>query len=216
MTDVLATSVGPPTPTPTPAASLPARAAAKTPYRPSAAPVHIGAFTLFACFSLLFASRMAAGEDPALGLRSGALAQPAPPGVLQKVVVTRRISLDGLTRAQIRRRDVDRVIVVRRPVHARATVAAVVAGENGVPTPTIAAATVTTPGATRRAERTSSGTGAAGAPAADPVTGPETSTPVAAPAPAAAAPAAPEPAAAAPPAAPVPAAAPAPVATTTS
>ena len=125
VTDVLATSVAPPTPAATPAAPTPLRAAAKTPYRPSSAPVHIGAFTIFACLSLFFASRMAAGEDPALGLPPGALAKPAPPGVVQRVVITRRVSVDGLTRAQIRRRGIHRVIVVRRPAAAPTTVAAV-------------------------------------------------------------------------------------------
>ena len=119
-----------------PAAAAPVRAAAavrKGPSRPSSGPVYIGAFTLFACFSLLFASRMAAGEDPALGIRPGALAQPAPPGVLQKVVITRRISVNGMTRRQMRRRGVRRVIVVRRPAAAPTTVAAVARGADGTP-----------------------------------------------------------------------------------
>lgn len=218
MTDVLATSVGPPVPAaqpPVPAAApAPVRAAttARTgPSKPSSGPVFIGAFTLFACFALLFASRMAAGEDPALGIRPGVLAQPAPPGVLQKLVVTRRISVNGLTRAQMRRRGVKRVIVVRQPAAAPATVTAVARGTTGTPSPTTVAAT-SAPAAPGRTQRSAGG----GSPVVtDQPASPQATTPTttAAPAPVATAPAAPEPTAAPTPA---PAPAPAPVATTTS
>ncbi len=209
MTDAPATSVGPPAP---PATAAPPRVTANTPYRPSSAPVHIGAFTLFACLSLLFASRMAAGEDPALGLQAGALARPAPPGVLQRVVVTRRVGVNGLTRAQIRRRGIRRLIVVRRPVAAPTTVAAVARGTDGGPSPTTAPA-MTTPGTTPRSQptagRESTGT------TTDPAATRQGTTPTAAaPDPVAAAPTAPEPVSAPTPVTPAPA--PVPVATTTS
>lgn len=221
MTDVLATSVGPPVPaaqTPVPeAAPAPVRtataatAARKGPSKPSSGPVYIGAFTLFACFALLFASRMAAGEDPALGIRPGVLAQPAPPGVLQKLVVTRRISVNGLTRAQMRRRGVRRVIVVRQPAAAPATVTAVARGTTGTPSPTTVAAT-SAPAAAGRTQRSAGGGSpvVTDQPASPQATAPTTT---AAPAPVASAPAAPEPTATP---APAPAPAPAPVATTTS
>ena len=97
----------------------------------SPAPVYLTAFTLFAGFSALFASRMVAGDDPALGLKPGYLATPAPPGVLHRVIVTRRVSVDGLSRAQIRRRGIRRVVVVRRQAAPVADARALASGTGG-------------------------------------------------------------------------------------
>ena len=215
MTDVRTSSIAPPGPLAGAATAgapsdgvSPRPVAGRGPARPSAAPVHLTAVTLFAGFCALFAARMVAGDDPALGLQPGALAAPAPPGILQKVVVTRRIRVDGLTRAQIRRRGVDRIVVVRRraPV-ATATIARVTAAE-GAPsrTPAIAGATSQ---ATTDSRRSTSGSGGSTV-VADRPSGPQATEPnAAAPAPAAASPA-PAPVAAP---APVPVIAPPPIAT---
>ena len=99
------------------------RPAAGGAWRPSAVPVHLGAAGLFVALCAVFAGRMMAGEDPALGLTTTPLGASAQPGLVRRVVVTRRIRVDGLTRAQIRGRGVDAVFVVRRPAPAAASAA---------------------------------------------------------------------------------------------
>ncbi len=107
--------------TPAPTRRSPAR-------KPGAAPVYLTAFALFAGFAAVLSARMVAGEDPALGLTvhplAAAAVTPAPP--LRKVIVTRRIRIDGLTAKQIRRRGVDRIVIVHRraPASSAATTVA--------------------------------------------------------------------------------------------
>lgn len=168
----------------------------------SPAPVYLTAFTLFAGFSALFATRMVAGDDPALGIKPGYLATPAPAGVLHRVIVTRRVRVDGLTRAQIRRRGIRRVVVVRRQAAPVAEARALANGTGGAAVPAVA---VTGGGEGPAAVEPSTTTPAAAPVAPSPVA-PTTATPTPTPAPAAAAPVP----------APTPAPAPAPVATTTS
>jgi len=105
-----------------PAAAAPRTRPVRPVRRPPRAPVYLATAALFAGFSALFCARMVAGEDPALGLTVRPLAAvvPATPTV-RKVIVTRRIRIDGLTRRQIRRRGVDRIVIVHRRAPAAAT-----------------------------------------------------------------------------------------------
>ncbi len=180
--------------------------------------IYLLAIVLFAAIGVLLSGRMAAGEDPALGLFARPLSASTQPAVVRKVVLTRRIRIDGMTAAEIRRRGVDRVLVVRRRAPAGPGMAQAVAGGAGPAAPTTAPQA---PGTLVAQEpRRSSGSRGANtvtvdSPASAP--GPATAplTPTAAPVASAPAPAA-TPAPAAAPATPTPAPAPAPVATTTS
>ena len=183
--------------------------------RPSRAPVYLAAVALFAGFSAFLSTRMLAGEDPALGLTVHPVAAVVPATPTQrKVIVTRRIRIDGLTPRQIRRRGVDRIVIVHRraPAHSTRTVAS--AGYGGGATPALASAGggVTATVSPRRRSGASGGGGNSSPAAGDPTTpssAPSSTTPAPAPTPQATAPAAQTPA-------PAPAPAPAPVATTTS
>lgn len=71
--------------------------------------VYGGSATLFVGLGAAFAVRMAAGGDPALAASSTSVA-PAPPTVVRQVIVTRRVNVDGLSAAELRRRGISEVM----------------------------------------------------------------------------------------------------------
>jgi len=184
--------------------------------RPGGAPVYLAAVVLFAGIGAMLSARMLAGEDPALGLTVHQVAAVVPVTAPQrKVIVTRRIRIDGLTPRQIRRRGVDQIVVVHRRAPAASSRAVASAGGQDPATPGLAssgAGTGTSAAPRRSTTRTGGGSDPAPVSSDPSVTTPTPSATTPAPA---AAPQATAPVQQTAPA-PTPAPAPAPVATTTS